>query len=91
MLEEKKKEEDKVIFGGGMKEKREKLAVGCLVGKILSTKGISHGGVKTTLQQAWCLVGMIKVESMRKKILMFKFFKQEEKRRVLTEGSWHFD
>lgn len=88
---EEKEEEDKVIFGGSMKEKGEKLAVGCLVGKILSTKGISHEGVKTTLQQAWCSVGMIKVESLRNKILMFKFFKEEDKRRVLTEGSWHFD
>lgn len=42
-------EEDKIIFGGSMKAKGEKIAAGCLVGKILSTRGISHEGVKAAL------------------------------------------
>ncbi|XP_024045326.1 uncharacterized protein LOC127901390 [Citrus sinensis] len=84
-------EEDKVIFGGSMKAKGEKIAAGCLVGKILSTRGISYEGVKAALQQAWRPVGMIKVESLRHKIFMFKFYSEEDKRRVLMGGPWHFD
>lgn len=43
-------EEDKVIFGGSMKEKGAKIAAGCLEGKILTTRGVSHEGVRTALQ-----------------------------------------
>ena len=84
-------EEDKVIFGGSMKAKGEKITAGCLVGKILSMRGISHEGVKSALQQAWRPVGTINVESLRHKIFMFKFYSEEDKRRVLMGGPWHFD
>ena len=83
-------EEDKVIFGGSIKAKGEKIAAGSLVGIIFSTRGISHEGVKATLQQAWRPVGMIKVKSLRHKIFEFKFYSEEDKRRVLTGGPWHF-
>lgn len=84
-------EEDRVIFGGSMKEKGAHIAAGCLVGKILTTRGVSHEGIRTALQQAWRPVGVVKVESLRNKIFMFKFSLAEDKRRVLKGGPWHFD
>ena len=57
-------EEDKIIFGGNMKEKGAKIVAGCLLGKILTTRSISHEGIRTTLQQAWRPVGVVKVESL---------------------------
>ncbi|KAK9195052.1 hypothetical protein WN943_003169 [Citrus x changshan-huyou] len=84
-------EEDRVIFGGSMKEKGAQIAAGCLVGKILTTRGVSHEGIRTALQQAWRPVGVVKVESLRNKIFMFKFSSAEDKRRVLKGGPWHFD
>ena len=64
---------------------------GCLMGKILTTRSISHEGIQTALLQAWRPVGVVKVESLRNKIFMFKFSLEEDKRRVLARGSWHFD
>ncbi|KAL9451795.1 hypothetical protein AB3S75_013380 [Citrus x aurantiifolia] len=84
-------EEDKVMYGGNMKANGIKIASGCLVGKILTTRGISHEGVKAALQQAWRPMGSVKVESLRKQIFMFKFSVEEDKKRVLAGGPWHFD
>lgn len=57
-------EEDRVIFGGSMKEKCAQIAVDCLVGKILTTRGVSHEEIRVALQQAWRPVGVVKVESL---------------------------
>lgn len=48
-------------------------------------------GVKGALQQAWRPVGSVKVENLRQKIFVFKFSIEEDKRKVLTGGPWHFD
>lgn len=45
-------EEDKVIFRGSMKKKGDKIATSCLEGKKFTTRGISHEGIRTTIQQA---------------------------------------
>lgn len=84
-------EEDKVIFGSSMKEKGAKIVAGCLMGKIFTTRSISHEGVRIALQQVWRPTGVVKVESLRNKIFMFKFSLGEDKRRVLSGGPWHFD
>lgn len=74
-----------------MKEKGAKIVAGCLVGKIFTTRSISHEGVRIALQQAWHPTGVVKVESLKNKIFMFKFSLEKDKRRVLSEGPWHFD
>ena len=84
-------DDDKVIFGGKMKEKGAKIAADCLVGKILTTRSTSYEGVRAALQQAWRPAGVVKIESLRNKIFMFKFSLEEDKRRVLTGGPWHYD
>lgn len=64
---------------------------GCLVGKILTTRSTSYEGVRAALQQAWRPAGVVKVESLQNKIFMFKFSLEEDKRRVLAGGPWHYD
>lgn len=58
MLEEEK--EDRVMYGGNMKAKGIKIAVGCLVGKILTTRGISHEGGKRSITTSMAPSGVSK-------------------------------
>lgn len=79
-------EEDKVIFRSSMNEKGAKIVAGCLVGKSFTTRSTSREGERIALQQAWRPTGVVKVESLRNKIFMFKFSLEEDKQRVLSGG-----
>ena len=43
------------------------------------------------MQNAWRTVKEVKIESMGENIFLFKFGLEEEKKRVLMGGPWHFD
>ena len=87
----KEEEEDVVTFMGRMKTKGEKTAANSLVGKILHTRGVNKEGLKAAMQLAWRTVKEIKVESMGDNIFLFRFGSEEEKKRILMGGLWHFD
>lgn len=67
------------------------MAAHCLVGKVLLTRSINREGLKTTMQQAWRTIKEVKIESMGNNIFLFKFASEEEKKRILMGGPWHFD
>lgn len=74
-----------------MKEKKEKVLAGYLMGKILLTRGVHKEGLKMALQQVWRTIKEVKIESLGVHIFMFKFADEADKRRVMTGGPWHFD
>lgn len=76
---------------GRMKIKRERTAANCLVGKIFTHERSQYKGLKITIQQVWRTIKEVKVESMGENIFLFKFGSEEEKKRILMGGSWHFD
>lgn len=43
------------------------------------------------LQQAWQNIREVKAKSLGNNVFMFKFGTEVEKRRVLTNGLWHFN
>lgn len=45
-------EVDQVFFEGQMKERGYRAIAGCLVGKILLTRGVNHEALKVALHQA---------------------------------------
>ncbi|KAH9781767.1 CCHC-type domain-containing protein [Citrus sinensis] len=85
----KEEETDIVTFMGRMKIKGEEIAANCLVGKVLTSRSINKEGLKAAMQMAWRTVKEVKIESMGDNI--FLFASEEEKKRVLMGGPWHFD
>ncbi|KAL9436889.1 hypothetical protein AB3S75_022854 [Citrus x aurantiifolia] len=87
------KEEDKskVSLGVNMKEQRRQVLAGCLMGKVLLSRGVNREGLKVSLQQVWRTFKEVKIESLGNNIFMFKFAEETDKRRVLSGGPWHFD
>ncbi|KAH9670323.1 CCHC-type domain-containing protein [Citrus sinensis] len=84
-------EEDKVSFVGKMKTKGAEIIVGCLVGKILTTRGVNIEGLRSMIHQVWRTVRGVRVESLGENVFMFKFALEVDKRRVLAGGPWHFN
>lgn len=84
-------EKNRVTLEVKMKEKREKVLAGCLMGKILLPRGVHKEGFKIALQQVWRTIKEVKIESLGSNIFMFKFAEEVDKRRVMSRGSWHFD
>ena len=74
-----------------MGKKKEQMMAGCLVGKVLLTKGVNKEGLKAALQQVWRTFKEVKIESMGNNIFMFKFAEEADKKRMLKGGPWHFD
>ena len=84
-------EEDAVMFIGEMKKDGERVAAHCLVGKILLNRDVNKDGLRYAMQQAWKTTKEIKVESQGDNIFVFKLATEHDKKKVLTEGPWHFD
>lgn len=76
---------------GRMKKTGEKIVANCLVGKGMLIRGVNREGLKAAMQHAWRTVKEVKVESMGENILLFRFATEEERKRVLMGGPWHFD
>ncbi|KAL9413385.1 hypothetical protein AB3S75_041956 [Citrus x aurantiifolia] len=74
-------EKDKITMLGSMRETGLKLAVNCLVGKVVLNKGINREGLRAALQQVWRTIKEFKVESVGNNIFIFKFNSEEEKKR----------
>ncbi|KAH9698768.1 DUF4283 domain-containing protein [Citrus sinensis] len=87
----KEEETDIVTFMGQMKIKGEEVAANSLVGKVLLSRSINREGLKVAMQTAWRTVKEVKIESVGDNIFLFKFASEEEKKRVLMGGLWHFD
>ncbi|KAL9408628.1 hypothetical protein AB3S75_047079 [Citrus x aurantiifolia] len=84
-------EEGKVAFQGRMKTKGEKILTSCLVGKVLLSREVKLERLKAPLQQVWRTRREVKIESLGDNVFMFKFGSNEDKRRILMGGPWHFD
>ncbi|KAH9799961.1 hypothetical protein WN943_000608 [Citrus x changshan-huyou] len=84
-------EEDKVSFVGNMKTKGAEIAAGCLVGKILTTRGVSIEGLRAAMHQVWRTIRGVRIENLGENVFLFKFALEADKRRVVTGGPWHFN
>ncbi|KAL9462516.1 hypothetical protein AB3S75_000507 [Citrus x aurantiifolia] len=87
----KEEEEDAVMFIGEIEKAGERVAAHCLVGKILLNRDVNKEGLRYAMQLAWKTTKEIKVESQGDNIFVFKLATERDKKRVLTEGPWHFD
>ena len=87
------REEDKakITLEVNLKNKKEQMMAGCLVGKVMLTKGVNKEGLKAALQQVWRTFKEVKIESLGNNIFMFRFVEEADKKRVLKGGPWHFD
>lgn len=81
----------RVSFKTKMKAKGEKIAAGCLVGKVLHTRGVNTEGLKTTMQRVWKTSREVKIESLGDNTFMFRFGLEADKRSIMVGGPWHFD
>ena len=84
-------EEDKVSFVGKMMTKGAEIIAGCLVGKILTTRGVNIEGLRSMIHQVWRTVRGVRVESLGENVFMFKFALEADKRRVLADRAWHLN
>ena len=87
----KEEEENTVAVIDKMRAKGVKITTNCLVGKILLTRGVNLEGLISVIRQVWRSIKEVKIESMGSNVFLFKFDTEENKRRVLTGGPWHFD
>lgn len=74
-----------------MKARGEKIVAGCLIGKVINTRGVSIEGLKAMIQRIWKTSRDVKIESLGDNVFMFKFGSEMDKRSVLVGGPWHFD
>lgn len=81
----------RVSLRSRMRAKGEKIAAGCLIGIALTNRSVNKEGMKMALQQAWQNIREVKAKSLGNNVFMFKFGTEVEKRRVLTNGLWHFN
>lgn len=80
-----------VAMIGKMRAKGVKIRGNCLVGKIILTRGVNLKGLRSAIRQVWRSIKEVKIESMRSNVFLFKFDTEEDKRRVLMGGPYHFD
>ncbi|KAK9179229.1 hypothetical protein WN943_028428 [Citrus x changshan-huyou] len=84
-------EEGRVSFKSQMKATGEKIVAGCLIGKVLHTRGVSIEGLKSVMQRVWRTSREVKIEGLGDNVFMFKFGTEADKRSILMGGPWHFD
>ena len=84
-------EENKFCFKGKIKEKGIQVAAGCLIGKVLQTRGVNTGGLRIALTQVWQTRKEVKIENIGDKIFISKFRDEVDKRRIIAGGPWHFN
>ncbi|KAH9718254.1 CCHC-type domain-containing protein [Citrus sinensis] len=84
-------EEGRLTFRSKMKTQGEKIVAGCLIGKVIHTRGVSIEGLKTVMQRVWKTSREVKIESLGENVFMFKFGSEMDKRSILVGGPWHFD
>ncbi|KAL9409114.1 hypothetical protein AB3S75_047491 [Citrus x aurantiifolia] len=84
-------EKGRVSFKSKMKDKGEKIVAGCLIDKVINTRGVSIEGLKMGMQRVWKTTKEVKIESLGDNIFIFKFGSEADKRSIVVGGSWHFD
>lgn len=83
--------EGRVSLRGTSKDEGGKIAAGCLIGKVLTSRNVNKESLKVALQQAWQNIREVKVENLEENVFMFKFGAEVDKKRVLINGPWHFN
>ncbi|KAK9218225.1 hypothetical protein WN943_006862 [Citrus x changshan-huyou] len=76
------REEDKarVTLEVDLKTKKERMLAGCLMGKVLLSRGVNKEGLKAALQQVWRTFKEVKIESLGNNIFMFRFAEETDKK-----------
>lgn len=64
---------------------------GCLVRKVLLSREFKIERLKLAIQLVWRTWQEVKIESLGDNVFMFKFGSNEDKRRILAGGPWHFE
>lgn len=62
-----------------MKARGEKIVAGCLIGKVINTRGVSIEGLKAMIQRIWKTSREVKIESLGDNVFMFKFGSEMDK------------
>lgn len=61
------------------------IMAGCLIGKVLHTRGVNIEGLRTTLNKVWQTKKEVKIEKLGEHIFIFKFGNEaKKKKRILT-------
>lgn len=63
----------------------------CVVGKVLTTKPVNRDGFRRNMKNIWVTSGGMSIESLGTNQFIFHFVHEEDKRRILTGGPWHYD
>lgn len=79
-------EGNKFSFKGKLREKGVQIMAGCLIGKVLHTRGVNTEGLRTALSQVWQTKKEVKIEKLGENIFIFKFGNEADKKRILTGG-----
>lgn len=61
------------------------------MGKILLSREVKTERLRAAMQQVWKTSREVKIESLGENVFIFKFGSNEDKRRILAGGPWHFD
>ncbi|XP_042979953.1 uncharacterized protein LOC122310122 [Carya illinoinensis] len=63
----------------------------CLVGKVLSEKGVNNEPFRITMSQIWRLNGWVKFKYLNEQVFLIEFQSEQDLRKVLGGRPWVFD
>jgi hypothetical protein len=63
----------------------------CLVGRICTEKGINKEAFKSVLSRLWHTISRVVFKEVQKKLWLFEFADEVDKRRVLAGRPWSFN
>lgn len=68
-----------------------KITANCLAGKILLIRGVNLESLRSAMWHIWRSIKEVKAESMGSNAFLFMFDIEEDNKKVLMAGPWHFD
>ncbi|XP_042969037.1 uncharacterized protein LOC122301714 [Carya illinoinensis] len=63
----------------------------CVVGRILSEKGVNNEAFRNTMTQVWRLEGWVRFKDLNDQCFLIEFQKMQDKEKVLSGRPWCFD
>ncbi|XP_042950139.1 uncharacterized protein LOC122282255 [Carya illinoinensis] len=63
----------------------------CVVGRILSEKGVNNEAFRNTIAQVWRLEGWVRFKDLNDQCFLIEFQKVQDKEKVLSGRPWCFD
>ncbi|XP_042958166.1 uncharacterized protein LOC122293745 [Carya illinoinensis] len=63
----------------------------CLVGKVLSEKGVNNEAFRITMSQIWRLNGWVRFKDPNEQVFLIEFQSEQDLRKVLGGRTWFFD